>query len=260
MDLISVSSAAMRLRLGHAGAAGAPADAKLSPVDTQTLYERVYEKLSDAIMNGAFASGEILTIRGIAEQLGTSTMPAREALRRLATEGALDMLPNRSIRIPKVSALRIREICRLRALLEGEASARAALCRTEDDLRGIGGHHREFIAGMEAGSAGRVLGAGQRFHFAIYEAARLPTTVSLIRMLWLQSGPWLGEPVRHGLDEAAVHAYAEFVLARHGELLEALVAGEPGRAAAAVTAELDGAVRHLLGEEAGDPASSRGRA
>lgn len=221
-------------------------DTRLSPVDTQTLYERVYEKLRDAIINGIFASGELLTLRGVAEQLGTSTMPAREALRRLATEGAVTMLPNRSIRIPEMTAARIAETCRLRTLLESEASARAAECRTEADLRTIARHHREFVAGMKAGSAPRVLLAGQNFHFAIYEAARMPTTVSLIRMLWLQSGPWLGEPVRHGLDRTVMHDYAEFVLARHGELLHALEAGDPARAAAAVAMELDGAERHLL--------------
>lgn len=221
-------------------------DARLLPVDNQTLYERVYERLREAIMNGDFTSGETLTIRGLAQQLGTSAMPAREALRRLATEGALEVLPNRSIRIPDMDAARIEEICRLRTLLEGEAASRAAQRRTAHEMQAIRGFHREFTAGVRAGSAPRLLLAGQRFHFAVYEAARLPTTLSMIRMLWLQSGPWLGGPLRRTFSRQETRAFAEFVLARHQDLLDALEAGDPGRASTAVATELDGAAQHLL--------------
>src|SRR5258706_14132051 len=50
---------------------------RLAPITHQTLYERVYEELRSAIMSASFAPGETLTIRGLAQQLGTSVMPAR---------------------------------------------------------------------------------------------------------------------------------------------------------------------------------------
>lgn len=218
---------------------------RLAPIDSQTLYERAYESLSDAIMNGGFASGETLTIRGVAQQLGTSAMPAREALRRLATEGALTMLPNRSIRIPDMDAARVSEICRLRALLEGEAAGRAADCRSQAELEAVRCAHRGFVKAVKAGAPQQVLLAGQQFHFAIYAIAQLPTTFSIIRMLWLQSGPWLGEPLRSSFNRVQTRSYAEFVRARHQDLLEALEAGNAARASAAIAMELDGAARYL---------------
>ena len=59
---------------------------RLARITHATLYEKVYEELRNALMSGRFLPGEPLTIRGVAEALGTSIMPVREALRRLAAE------------------------------------------------------------------------------------------------------------------------------------------------------------------------------
>lgn len=220
-------------------------DGRLAPIAHLTLYERVYEELRTAIMGGVFTSGETLTIRGLAQQLGTSAMPAREALRRLATEGAVEMLPNRSIRIPDVDALRVEEVCRLRGLLEGEAAALAARRRTPAELGALRSLHRAYVAGVKAGSAPKLIQAGQRFHFAMYEAARSPTLLSIIGMLWLQSGPWIAGPVRMSFNKSEIRAYAEAVAAHHQHMLDAMEAGDPERAAAAARTEIEGGVRHL---------------
>lgn len=220
-------------------------ETRFSPIAHLTLYEQVYDKLRDAIMEGAFASGETLTIRGLADQLGTSVMPVREALRRLSTEGALDVLPNRSIRVPAMDAGRIAEICRLRTLLEAEAAALAARHVSAPELVAIGGFHREFVAAFKAGAALKLLRAGQHFHFAIYAAARAPTLLSMIHMLWLQSGPWLSEPLRRTFDKRTVRSFAEAVGARHGEIMEALELRDADRAAEAVCAEMRDLSEHL---------------
>lgn len=218
---------------------------RLSPITHLTLQERVYEELRSAIMDGMFASGETLTIRGVAQQLGTSAMPAREALARLATEGAVDVLPNRSIRIPELDAERVEEVCRLRGLLEGEAAGLAARRATASELAGIRGLHRVFMSAVKAGSAPRLIQAGQQFHFAMYRAARSPTLYSMVGMLWLQSGPWIAGPVRTSFNKSEMRAYAEAVATHHQHMLDALEARDPAGACAAVHAEIDGSERHL---------------
>ena len=211
---------------------------QLAPITHQTLFERVYNKMRDALMTGAFASGETLTIRGLAEQLGTSVMPAREALRRLAAEGALDVLPNRSIRVPVMDADRVAELCRLRMLLEGEAALIAASRLTPDELLVIRGFHRDFEASIKSGNVFKLLEAGQNLHFAIYEGARSPKMLSIIGMLWLQSGPWLAEPMRRSFNRREVVSFAESVSVHHQRIVEALEKADAVRAAKAVRAEI----------------------
>src|SRR5690606_26080621 len=66
----------------------------------------VYRELRNAIMSGAIMPGTTVTIRALAKALGTSQMPAREALRRLVAEHALEMLPNRTVKLPVVTGER----------------------------------------------------------------------------------------------------------------------------------------------------------
>ena len=85
---------------------------------TVTVQQRVYEHLRTDIMLGRIAPGEPLTIRGLAEKLGVSAMPAREALRRLAAEQAVELLGNRRIRIPVMSMERFDDLLAARIALE----------------------------------------------------------------------------------------------------------------------------------------------
>jgi len=213
---------------------------RLAPITHQTLYERVYAELRNVIMSASFAPGETLTIRGIAQQLGTSVMPAREALRRLSTEGAIEVLPNRSIRIPLMSRGRMDEICGVRFLLEGEAVSLAAGRATAADMVSIQAFNQEFVDYAKLNAFAKMLHANQRFHFAIYSAARSQTLLSIIGMLWLQTGPWLLEPLRRNAmkNQDLSQRYIGVSIGHHQALIAALVARDPARAADAVRADI----------------------
>ncbi|MET0749079.1 MAG: GntR family transcriptional regulator, partial [Rhizobium sp.] len=100
--------------------------AQLAPVGRETVQDRVYSELRRALIGGLFEPSQVLTIRGLADALVTSTMPVREALGRLITEKALEALPNRSVRVPPITLERIDDLLRARTLIEGEAIALAA--------------------------------------------------------------------------------------------------------------------------------------
>src|SRR3974390_1071109 len=100
--------------------------ASLGALERETLNDRVYRELKNSIMAGAFKPGSELTLRSVAEALGTSFMPVRDAMRRLVAERALEMRPSRTIAIPVLSADEFLELRRIRLLLEGEAVALAA--------------------------------------------------------------------------------------------------------------------------------------
>jgi DNA-binding GntR family transcriptional regulator len=166
-------------------------DDKVRQIDITTVQERVYQELRDALYQGRFMPGEVLTIRSLAAALGTSPMPVREAIQRLVTENALTQLPNRTIRVASLTQETYDEWIRLRCELEGYAAQRAAqrvkpaICK---ELRAINATFRKSI---EAEDASGMLEGNQHFHFAVYEAAKSEALLKIIGSLWLRFGPVL---------------------------------------------------------------------
>src|SRR5258706_12046855 len=89
----------------------------LGRADRSTLQDRIYDKLTNAIMSGLFVPGQALTIRGLAATLGTSPIPVREAIKRLTSERALAALPNGSIAVPKMTRAKFEDLRRTRILV-----------------------------------------------------------------------------------------------------------------------------------------------
>src|SRR5215475_1089790 len=95
------------------------------PADT-SLRKQVYDSLRAALTAGRFTPGQKLSFRFIAGALGVSLTPVREAVRRLVAEGAFEMRPNRSVRVPLMTRDRILELRDIRVALEGLAAEKAA--------------------------------------------------------------------------------------------------------------------------------------
>ena len=98
------------------------------PADT-SLRSQVYDSLRDALTAGRFTPGQKLTFRFIAGTLGVSLTPVREAVRRLVAEGAFEMRPNRSVRVPLMTRDKILELRDIRMAVEGLATEKAAALR-----------------------------------------------------------------------------------------------------------------------------------
>jgi len=156
-----------------------------------TQREWVYDRLKHALMSGAFAPGQKVTLARIASELGVSMMPVREALRRLAAERALTMRPNRSVTVPRLSRAEILSIRSIRQMLEGHAAATAASLITEDEITRLAELQAELAAARARGDVKGVLAANELFHFLVYNAACIPVLVDVISTLWLHSAPTL---------------------------------------------------------------------
>ena len=88
----------------------------VEPLNRQTLGERAYARLADLLISGRLAPGEKLSLRAAADVLGVSIMPVREAVSRLVADKALEVTPNRAVRVPLLSAaLRMSEAIPSRA-------------------------------------------------------------------------------------------------------------------------------------------------
>lgn len=181
------------------GVALAPTTAITGPLsavqleDGGTLTVRVYRKLRDFLMAGQLHPGQKVTLRELAAALGVSPMPVREAVRRLAAEGALETLPNRRIRVPVLTKTRFREVLRIRLALEGLAVEEAALQISEGDIERIEALNAEFTREMRRPKADgiRLFRINKDLHFIVYEAAGMPVLLATIEGLWLQIGPVL---------------------------------------------------------------------
>src|ERR1700719_2518042 len=99
----------------------------LARIARETVQERVYSALRDQLMRGGFEPGQKLKIAELANAFGTSAMPVREALNRLAAERAVECMPNRSVRVPALSQDILQDLMETRFAVEGLAVARAAL-------------------------------------------------------------------------------------------------------------------------------------
>jgi len=108
---------------------------ELAPIVRQTLNQSVYAELRRALINGSLHSGQVLGIVELARNLGTSTMPVREALARLVAEKALEAMPNRSVRVPLISIERLDDLLRARLLIEGMAVELAAANITDWEIQ-----------------------------------------------------------------------------------------------------------------------------
>ena len=168
-------------------AAGAPDDEPApGPV-----HASIYEELRRRMITGKIVPGVGLSTRGLALEMGVSQMPVRDALSRLAAEGAVEIRSKRKIELPPMTEARFTELLDCRLLLEPEAAVQALPHITPALLR----HLREVDAALDAAmEKGDVIGymeCNSTFHFSIYRANGRPTLNRLIEALWLQFGPFM---------------------------------------------------------------------
>lgn len=156
---------------------------------TGPAHDRLYRVLRAQIMHGALAPGQALTMRGLGKQFGVSMTPAREALRRLAAEGALTLSPSGRVSTPALSNERIEELAALRALLEPELSSRAlprAHMALIERLAVINGTIAQMVAKEDAVGYIR---SNLEFHRTLYLRAQAPAMLAMAETVWLQLGP-----------------------------------------------------------------------
>lgn len=161
-----------------------------TPADT-SLRSQVYQSLHDALTTGQFVPGQKLTFRFVAGALGVSLTPVREALRRLVAEGAFEMQPNRSVRVPLMTQAKILELRDLRMAVEGLAVEKAALLADRHQVAALRRIALEITAARNRGDDITDRSKVRAFHFALYAIARQPTLQRVIEGLWLQTGPYL---------------------------------------------------------------------
>lgn len=202
----------------------------LDPDDEMTTQEHTYLRLRAAIMTGALPPGHKLTIRGLADQLGLSQTPVREAIRRLSSENAIEVLENRRLRVPVMTPGRFDDLVQLRVALETHAARRCLPHISDhviDQMTAIDTDLDELARQGEAVGMTRL---NHAFHRAMYCACPDHAAMALIDSIWLQLGPF-----QRQLMAVAQHHYS---VDHHKQILSALRRRDPEGLTAALQSDI----------------------
>jgi len=181
----------------------------------------VTDALRELITDRQLSPGTPLRQRELAEQFDVSYTPVREALRRLESEGLVVTDVHRGAVVARTESEELEENYRILAALEALAGSLAVSKMTDDDVAEIEDLYRQVARCSPAD--GRLAELNRRFHFRIYECARSPMLLLLMRLLWrsFPHGPQAGRP-----HEESVRQHAALVRAlvhRDEELVAAII-------------------------------------
>ena len=181
-----------------------------------STHDQLFRILRRRIMYGEANPAQSMTLRGIAAEFGFSVTPVREALKRLAAEGALSISVTGRFQTPELSNDRIEELASLRALIEVELALRA-LPRVHlalvERLQNINDSIAVAVAKSDAVA---YIKTNLEFHRTLYLRAQAPAMLATVETVWLQMGPTMRSlygrlrrkepPVNHRVILAALKA------------------------------------------------------
>ena len=214
--------------------------------DTKRLFEQIngrlpiapqiYELLRRAIITLAMLPSEALSEKELAQQLGVSRTPVREALIRLADEGLIEILPQRGSFVAPIKLAEVEEAQFIRQALEvavvrrlatQDTSAFQALARANLDAQ---------KQAVEEGALERFLDLDEAFHRLLCEQAGLPRSWRVIQIVKLQM-----DRIRYlSLPETG---QLQLLLDQHGAIMDAICRGAPDEAGMQLTIHLQEVLR-----------------
>lgn len=197
-----------------------------------TFTEHALKTLRRAVLSGDLSPGSRIQIEDTAERMGMSTIPVREALRTLASEGLVVQLPQRGFRVPEVTLADLDDTYRLRRLLDPMAVRMAVPQIGADRASMLRTTFSELAESYEQSDWSITASAHRRFHFGIYEAADSPWLLRILSMLWGNSERYRHASVpRRGDPKSRAAA--------HGAILDACLAGDVELAARLMEAHVE---------------------
>lgn len=204
----------------------------LKPVKKENLSVKVYNEIRSALINGQYEPGERLIIGELAQEMGVSITPVREAIFRLISEQGLEMQAATAVYVPYVNSEKLREIQQIRFHLEGMGAAEAARNITRKQLDNLIALQKDFIA-CTSTDPKRASYLNRKFHFGILEASNKPILRNTVESFWVITGPIL--KVFHVKTAGLDYSQDEH---RHEAVLAALEARDPEAATKAIQADL----------------------
>lgn len=179
-------------------------------------HEVIYARLRDMILFGVLEPGQPVTIQGLTADLDAGMTPVREAIRRLAAEGALLPQGNRRVTVPRLTGPDLEQLAFARLTIEPKLAEMAAV--TPALIGRLESIDARVDAAIVAEDVQAYLENNHAFHFALYEAAGAGVLLDMARSLWLRFGP--------SLRVVSARSGATALPDAHKEALAAMRAGD----------------------------------
>jgi len=215
------------------------------PERPEPLARQVYGILSEMLLSGQLRPADRMSMRDLAERLGVSVMPVRDAVSRLVAAGALESSPNRAVAVPVMTRAGFRDLTEVRIHNETLAASLAAQRMSVPELDRLRQLERGFCEALASGDSRDAVRANKTLHFHIYDGAGSPVLRDVISTMWLKAGPVitldLGEASRRTRNAASV--------SNHADLVRALCVRDGEGAARAMEADIRSAAEFILSRD-----------
>jgi DNA-binding GntR family transcriptional regulator len=203
------------------------------------LRELVFENIRKAIVSGTFAPGERLMEIQMADDLGVSRTPVREAIRKLEMEGFVVMIPRRGTYVANLSIKDINDVYEIRISLDVLAAGLAAERIEPEEIEELQKLLLEITEANEAGDMDKIVQLDTAFHDVLYKASRNDRLSNIINNLREQITGIRGTSMRYPGRMADT-------IEEHRALVDSIAARDPERAQNAARVHLENAEHTLL--------------
>lgn len=208
--------------------------------DYLPLRDVVFHTLRQAILRGELKPGERLMEIHLAQKLGVSRTPVREAIRKLELEGLVRMIPRKGAVVAEITISDLEDVLEVRMALEELAVKLACRMLTPEQLDEIGGLADEFEQTLYGEDVGACAQADMRFHEAIYEATGNGRLVQILNNLREQM-------YRYRMEYLKDRDAHQQLVQEHAEILEALADRDVERALEASGRHIERQKEHIIG-------------
>lgn len=210
-----------------------------------SLTRQVHEYLCEMLLSGQLQPNDRMSMRDLAERLGVSVMPVREAVSRLVSSGALEVRPNRAVAVPVLTRAGFQDLTEIRIYNETYAARLAAGRMSVPDLDHLRKLDRSFGLSLASPDGREAVRANKALHFHVYKAAGSPVLYEVISTMWLKAGPVinldLGDASRRNRNAASVR--------NHADLVDAIERRDGEAAATALAADIRSAAEFILSRD-----------
>jgi DNA-binding GntR family transcriptional regulator len=217
------------------------------PILRKPLHEEATERLRDLIVQGSLPPGSRLNERLLTAQLGVSRTPLREAFKVLATEGLVELLPNRGAIVSAIDPVRIAETLAVMGALEALAGELACTHASDGQVNEIRSLHQEMLANHARGDLAGYFKFNQAIHLKIVKYSGNAVLYQTYRQLNanVRRARYMANLSRERWDAA---------VREHGEILEALAQRDVARIRVLLAEHLAHKLASVMGELAAPPA------
>lgn len=205
----------------------------------------VADRLRSDILEGKARPGEWLRQERLAQEIGASQMPVREALKRLAAEGLVEHVPYRGVRVVEFTVEDVEDLYACRVFIEGMAARYAAANITDEEVRELADLHERMLACETPRELPEYRELNRRFHTLLFSASRRSYLIRTLGQLWAAFPTMLWSNIPHAAT-ASAPGRDEADAREHEAIVRALGARDPEAAERAVREHVEAAGAALV--------------